>query len=400
MSFLDATGLGTFWAKLKNYFLKKSDTDAPVTGLTDILTPMNLLPNAEFTQLGLYEATQTIASATVGTSYDILPNWKFQMYKSAASDVTITISRNSVRITGTVSSLETGAPQIRIYNSTSVKPNKYYTFSGHIKVHSTTITSYVINTTNSSFSGQSSGSTGGTNETEYTGLFIFADVDGSIGLGCCMRPGSTGTFDIEFSNMCLYEGEFKNPPVNVSTNTYPTTTLLTSYSPLGALYKNRNLGSITGPKWIRLCKLRSNSSDTSHYVKLIVSKSYTSNAPIIYTVEAMCMGTGTTLSSSVVPSLGIYAKGIAGGSENTTNRFTKFRFAKDTDNNIYIEGYYVNNKANVFYVNIELYCTNNITAYDPYSQIKSFSPDGTNDTLVGREYGYFLISDMSTYIAP
>ena len=88
---------------LESSYVPLSATQAPVTGLTDILTPVNLLPNSDFSRSGGYAATQTFE--TLNANVNINRDFIFQVANTTLSNVTITVSTNSVRIQATVTAI-------------------------------------------------------------------------------------------------------------------------------------------------------------------------------------------------------------------------------------------------------------------------------------------------------
>lgn len=110
MSFLDATGLGTFWAKLKNYFVPTTSFHWPVSEeLTDLIVPENLVPNSLFSdketsiisiQNKSYNGLTTTSNTNISpTTYAA---WYFVVHNIRISAATVSVVSSSLSVTFTV----------------------------------------------------------------------------------------------------------------------------------------------------------------------------------------------------------------------------------------------------------------------------------------------------------
>ena len=233
MSFLDATGLGTFWSKLKNYFVPKTNFEAPVTGLSDILTPVNLLPNSDFSRSGGYPATQTITNLTGTNTAYIASNLAINLAGRGRFDGTVTKSVNSVRITGTLTTTNTVGHTIGLYYVNLIKSsNTFYTAAATIidyNNNSGGVSLYSIGSSSAVYDTQ--GKDGQTyhpvfirktsNPLTVTSYYPYIFYPGQ-------ETGTTINVDIEFKDMRLYEGEFKNPPYTTSLDVKPSNQFMLS----------------------------------------------------------------------------------------------------------------------------------------------------------------------------
>lgn len=215
MSFLDQTGLGTFWAKLKNYFVHKVDTEAPVTGLTDILTPVNLMPNSDFSRSGNIASPITIGQSselvqqTIAHGVSII----FQFGTTGRfSNVTVTRSSNNITVSGTAS----GAQYFYFLCGTPIakEMNKVFTIGAKI-TSATNITSVNSQGTNIGSKTYIYKKFLTDNELGNT-VSVFSTLASQGAYSPCVIDVGDGEFSVTISGFFLYEGEFKDPPLKES----------------------------------------------------------------------------------------------------------------------------------------------------------------------------------------
>ena len=106
MSFLDATGLGTFWGKLKNYFVPKTAFQNPVSeDLMDMIVPENLVPDSLFSNLNTSIMTITdktydnlTATQNVNISKTALYEWYLTVHHISISETTVSKSGDGLSV--------------------------------------------------------------------------------------------------------------------------------------------------------------------------------------------------------------------------------------------------------------------------------------------------------------
>ena len=279
MSFLDATGLGTFWAKLKNYFLKKSDTDAPVTGLTDILSPVNLMPNSEFRRTNTSSNPQTIG--TLNTTFVTFADyWQIQAFSGTCSNVTLSVEKNIgsrynlLSISGTVATTSTNSDgkkyvTLRVRNtSLNYYRNDHIWYTDTFKLEKVDSLSYTLNGY-----GAHSGSEGGairTNGLNVVNIFRTSGADTLPYFCMTLTDINEGdTFQIRLYDCATYLGSYRNPPVIPSLDGMPGNQFLLqnglSYCPFNYVISNT---TYTANKWNRVFYLGKRLIlNKKHYIK-------------------------------------------------------------------------------------------------------------------------------------
>ena len=231
MSFLDATGLGTFWGKLKNYFVSKEEATAPVTGLTDILTPVNLLPNSDFSRSGGYSSTMTWESVLLGNGRDYFftNECLFRAYGTSLTNLTVTRAVNSLRFQAT----GTQITAIGIGQGFYCKANKIYTLIGKYA---------------GTFNGTARIAMSGSPEIIYysedgTVAVFYYTTNYTTRISLYLDAPGTGDIDITWSDIALYEGEFKNPPFTTSLDVKPSNQFLLNQNSQTFYYLNQGVPS-------------------------------------------------------------------------------------------------------------------------------------------------------------
>jgi hypothetical protein len=221
MSFLDATGLGTFWAKLKSTF------QGPVSEIyKDALTPINLLANSDFSRNGGYANTTTIDLPLNNTHYKLRQSWSINRINNAShnsctiTNLTVTFSSNSLNIQFDKTQ---GTFYLFIQNdNSSVLQNQIYTFLADV----------VFGSDNYNNSVQVIPGTGSTsedvyknNETDHKISVTKNTYAGTVHYQLAIQTGKApedehlldaGHVNITIKNPALYKGEYKDAPVSTS----------------------------------------------------------------------------------------------------------------------------------------------------------------------------------------
>ena len=189
--------------------LPLSATQAPVTGLTDILTPVNLLPNSDFSRSGGYPATQTWEEHSETADY-ITSDWKFRSVGASLTNVTITRITNSIRFQATSSSSVTAI--YAAFRSFTFEANKKYTMTGKMVGTAANGTMRIAVDASPNviyFSEDGTTAVIYFTTTQTRNVIFFIDAPGA------------GNIDITCSDVAVYEGEFQNPPVTTSLDVKP-----------------------------------------------------------------------------------------------------------------------------------------------------------------------------------
>lgn len=195
---------------------------ALVKGMTDILTPINILPNSDFSRDGGYASTQTWAAPASGNSnYNYVAyNVSIIFYIGTFTNVTVTRSKNSIRVSGTYS----GSNNNLRVNFNNVGLHKYVNFY--------TITSKVIDNLGNISGIAAYVQTDGiivhqrfdkVNNTYYPLMIESTTTEGAqnVRLASINFSGASGSFDFTISDCRIYQGQFCNPPIIDSLDVMP-----------------------------------------------------------------------------------------------------------------------------------------------------------------------------------
>ena len=402
MSFLDATGLGTFWGKLKNYFVSKEEATAPVTGLTDILTPVNLLPNSDFSRSGGYDSTITIDSISPNSSVPIDPTWS--IYSGpGASNVTVVknVGLNMLTISGTLIAPSSGNGNIQLRTNGSMRKGTY---------------TYAISISNASsnfISGRMECSPTHTtiesilSQTNPVGILSYNNVSGIYyAVNLYFDCSESTEFTIQIHDPVIYEGEFLNPPCKRNLELASNSLIVLKDNDLADIsYRYSTTPQMIAKKWFRIFKFNKANmfGGRSYFLHLILSKGYftTNYPPSIAEVKAMWHLDSSKTLQTINSSYGIECIQNSTGGNHSSNMFSKFRFAHD-ENDYYIEAYPAGGdsttKNNLIIALISLYSMDRSYSVHNIKFVPE-SVDGTNDTQDGQLFGYRIIG-TNTYVTP
>lgn len=240
MSFLDATGLGTFWGKLKNYFIPKSQFEAPIENLHDVLTPVNKWNNSAFTKNtnGIVNPI-TASSFAAGTNVLIANETYFSSWRLNLSNLTITRASNLLTIQFTLDSIANNAGYgcVMIESNNSRKPLTQTSLSYSAG-------SQLVSITDPATNARLGVTTAGTATVIFREEATVPNTFGRVVFGATTDSGKrpalafyvdeghinkTVSFSIRYPY--AYEGEFENPPYKESLDCCPNNPyLLTDYS--------------------------------------------------------------------------------------------------------------------------------------------------------------------------
>ena len=380
MSFLDQTGLGTFWAKLKNYFVSKAEASAPVTGLTDILTPVNLVPNSNFMRgLAGASATMNIGTIPSGTSVAICDQWNFRVTQASLSNVIVTRTMSelngshSMRIQADVASIGSGDIYAGVLeNARMLEPNgKSYTL--------------YANYTNNSSSGINIGMIMNGSRTTVESndhLAILRTANGSNRLNPLLQITglSVGAhIDITLYDIYVYEGEFRNPPFTNSLDAQPANQfLLVDHS---NFYIQRTLGTLNYVGRQRLLYL-GKMSQRSTWFEGILHKSWSSEYWLAYYFKIIIYsGTITSTSASAITTMRpVFEFKSIGKASDATEKVPSAQLTYDSDLNLYLS-LTTNTKLNSNFLLVPITWIN---FYNPVSSVPFYNinalENGVNTT--------------------
>lgn len=188
-----------------------------VKGSTDLLQPINLLPNSDFSRSDGHPATQTFSTFAPNSVY-ITANHKLQFYDGNFNNLNVTVGKNSIKITG-----NTTVSSSRIYlyytdpNERTLVDVKEYTVGWTYDLAGSTgsilANSGGSNTGIGYFYKTYENSDGSYNHIECN---IKSQEIGDSFLASFICPKFTiqyiGYFSIEIKNLYLYRGLLTNPP--------------------------------------------------------------------------------------------------------------------------------------------------------------------------------------------
>ena len=329
-------------------------------------------------------------------------------YQATGSNITVTRTSTSIRIQGTVTALASNTAFIGVlYNSNlkdvygkpittifRLKDNLGNLTSGygqHISVQRHTTLYYQ-------------------NQTSMTGkednIFV-VNFDDNIseayiiyGVNLGISQGTSINIDISISDIRIYRGAFINPPNNVSFVNEAISKLENTTTYLNSKFKRVHTFSLTGQKWSRLVKIPFVTTEAPCFMRFFISKGFNVHPSFVIEISANYHFNTSTALRNELQSID------ATNYSSNINRSTlvKFRYAKDSSNNFYIEGwnYMTLSTSETYYIVLEFFFRPN-GAPNQYSNLDfNLNPpsiDGTNDTLQGTEFGYH-IAGSGTYVNP
>jgi hypothetical protein len=357
MSFLDQTGLGTFWAKLKNYFVHKEDTEEPVTGLTDILTPINILPNGNFSK-----SDTSIASSGLNGNLNI-NGWAAIGQRATWTDNGSELVPNGIRFKGTLTADSTSNAHylffrtnetFRINNGVTIAC-RYVNNNNDGRIVATSLCSgnsgnllHIYNGTNNFTSSTESVrifQTVPNSTSDYTFGFTIGSADHPL------EANESVNVDITVTDVRLYNGEFKNPPLTNNLDLDAAFPYAFKDMRNSIFINGKNVGyqSNSGSAYpagtYRLLKLGKPNSGLI-YLDFILLKQYNSiihciyhikvafafNGDVTYTMLKNNIGTSDINTIKYTLSCNFYRQ-----SNNTTNRLTAVKITgDDTTGELYL----------------------------------------------------------------
>jgi hypothetical protein len=341
MSFLDATGLGTFWGKLKNYFVPKTNFEAPVTGLSDILTPVNLIPNSDYSISNGWPKTINISSITTEPNINRYNRIKIYngLYLMIANckleNAVITISTNNIHITGTVTNtFDTYKPYLGI--RTEKLFNGHITFAGKIKNNLSSLygkcqslttsdigTITVIKRENLDLEDNSYARSylAGTGNANFAPVFALILTE-------LTTVGSSSAVDFNVCDTVLYDGIFVDTPNFTSHDVKPSNIFMLSDYSNSVQYLRGGTSSPVG----RMRVLNLGAARLGQvYLEFLMIKTFRVYMEMTYKVRIIYGHDANTYTN------GIYhldAEFVRAGSNNT-NRIPSCQLVLGSDNNIY-----------------------------------------------------------------
>lgn len=358
MSFLDQTGLGTFWAKLKNYFVPKSDTDRPVSkNLINLVTPINLFDNTNFSRSSL-SSTVTAASLSHTQRIKIAEGWYLESLGGTWTDITVTIGTNAiVTVTGTLSSIDSGTTYI------ALQVEKYQIA---IPSHQPLTFSYDITDMVNCIAGLSSSGTHSTiiqklDGVRYTAVYSYSVSDSrNVRMGGEVPTDTavTGTtISYKLCDPMYYKGSYEHPPyfrsiTNESSLPLAVTNKFSSEQfsrYVTSINRNNNV-------YFRLCKLPKYSCDeltqntTGDYIKLVVGKGYNSMPQICTIIEVFYLYFGSKIDKATIKATNLITNDA---------RLDAFRITTDGTY------YYLETKVHKASFNSEAYRINILEYFNP-----------------------------------
>jgi hypothetical protein len=364
-----------------------------VKGFTDILTPVNLVPNCDFSRGGGFWPS-TFNVSTYTSQFNIRDEWKLQTgIELNISNITITLNVNVVTISFHVDSAtgNTNNSQVRLCTTSNiVKKDHLYTCS----------CKYTVNTLGLEVAPYTSGSSVNYYRSSYDGkskVQIYRTVADTYLVLSCMIPTDVVGKDIEItiSDICLYEGMFCDPPYKVSLDSLPSTPFMIPEKiwTTQAQLRTALIGpwtEMTPYTYTRIMKIPTGCNNMGG--KLRISKVYW----IVNSYEHYLVEFGFLKGAS--GSIKVHLKQLECGQINNANIFKGIRFARaDSDNNIYIElkvsgssKYHARVDLLDGYNGVE---SNNRSSDQLRSSIAVPGYVGNTDTLIGQELIFSPTSD-------
>ena len=394
MSFLDATGLGTFWAKLKNYFVPAANTVAPVTGLTDILTPENLYDNSKailfsFTHLIENPKTFTITDATSPISDNgyIADGISLVRAGITSASITVSFSNEVITISGTINGFAaTGDRWLAITNSWSHLDTKFYTESAQLVSNSSTEYCKLqmsVNTSTSTIVNNLA-----INNDEKTVRILKPSAITTPRTMIIFESNTPNNFEfsVSYKNQCIYEGKFLNPEYRTSYRPINFPPISSLQACLGAIFKQVSFAK--------------NQIGWHRFYKFI--KMDTTAGPYTLIKLQMTKGFGTSLYEKHIITAAINVNSNKGYIDDQafkgtgTFALSKFRIIKSSDNQFYLEGYYTQNNIDTFAITLKEVIDNK----DMSQMILSFTSGYVTQTQYWSRYYESLYSFDTIEVIP
>lgn len=358
---------------------------------------------------GGYANPRTFSSVSDQTNYQLNAQGDMCLYtyQATGSNITVTRTSTSIRIQGTVTALAStafigvfhnsnlkdvyGKPITSIFRLTDNLGNLTSGYGQHISIQRHTTLYYQ-------------------NQTSMTGkednIFV-VNFDDAIseayiiyGVHLGISQDSSINIDISISDIRIYRGAFINPPNNVSFINEAISRLENTTTYLNSKFKRIYTFSLSGQKWSRLVKIPFVSTEVPCFMRFFISKGFNTHPPFLIEISA-CYHFNT---SSVLRTNLQSIDAINYSNDINRSTLVKFRYAKDSSNNFYIEGwnYMTLSNSETYYIVLEFFFRPN-GAPNQYSNLNfdlvPSSNDGTNDVLQGVEFGYHK-AGSGTYVDP
>ena len=349
-----------------------------VKGFTDIITPINIVPNSDFSR-------GDFGTLTAG-SYPIAEDWDLVVQSGCTlSNVVVKRETSAFTITGHTDVVPETATSTFIFRNRTNATVWGGTFTFLHEVFEQTN----IDTTDGAFN---QGSTiihySAYNGNRHCTIKSYANVSGgkSAGLYAIVRQGVD--FKLKAGAFAVYKNSaFINPPFfkALDSDTHNNFMLQNFSNMYNKPIYTITLDGGTSYHWYRLCKIYTvsnyNTASGIHYIELLLYKNWSVGGGAIYFVKA----------AKVLPvainntARGYYleAKMIKASTGNN-DQFTKFRLAYDSNNELYIEGYF--NRYNTSYKNVAaVYIKDSFYNQNYFTNLVPPARDGNSDTLLGSE---------------
>lgn len=263
-----------------------------VRGMTDILTPINLLPNSNFSRTGGVSTSGTFSTMSAGSDYKICE--RVTLYeptttgRGTLSNITYSINNGVLTISGTCSAAN-GITYLWVKNRISLKPGIYstgYDVSGKSSTINVSHSGYPDNMiriyANDADKTQEAYQL--RDVTSLTANNTFTVVQTYIN-----ASNTSVNFTFKISNWYVYEGAFCNPPITVSLDVKPSNQflctdcsnlyLLTNYNPL------RTTARINRAGWVRLLRFYAPEATINEYWELLMCKTYNWGKPFMSKIK-------------------------------------------------------------------------------------------------------------------
>ena len=378
MSFLDATGLGTFWNKLKSTF------QGPVSEVyKDALTPVNIMPNSDFSKCDSFVKHIEIPSLSAGTNVYLCNNYLLRVNPGHTfTNGVVDFSDRSFTVSGNISNTDgTWTSRIIVFSSAILKSGTTYTF---ICESSSEYSDYCCNGNQSGsgttiFSGMVNGKSvcvftpAGTTYKQNLNISIFREVE-----------ASSTPISCTVSNVACYEGSFKD----IAYHDSPDVSLFDLYNDynFSTCYNIGFTRDFTGKNhWTRIACLGTNSEHTYSTFLIDMCNNPASNYGNFARFYISTYGSIRSSYLTVDKKFkGYYLADNTG--TNGISSIDKARLATYTINDvsyIFFEVYSTSSSFQQYRVHLEqkLLRTDNSTFYGYLKQIKYFNENFT--TLFG-----------------
>jgi hypothetical protein len=325
---------------LESSYVPLSATQAPVTGLTDILTPVNLLPNSDFSRSAGYATTQTWAETVANTDFHYRDEWTVRTYYNNASkyariqNLTITNSDSGfITVSGHYikNTADTDSWVLRSTNTKTLKPLTTYTIRCNYRNVSGTVTPSLSftgsttiiysNTTNDEIVKILTPMSTDTRYPQYPGFYLESSQD-----------TSEKDFSAEFGNLCLYEGEFYNPPIYSSLDTKP----LNSFNISSTIIQTATMSMNAAGGRYRLLKLADRLHQNVLLLNLKIMKNWTQEANQMYLVNILITAPNNINLANWTPNMKCYVSNSKRSSGSFTNFISSFQLTYDSDYVLYL----------------------------------------------------------------